>query len=127
MPLVAEIDLDWSHKKYIAITISGLLVKSELLPVMAEILQHPDYLIKHTLWDLRQTDSGLSMGDLKEIAGVMKLYKPRTPNFADRSALLVPGRMNSAMAEVFVAMTKLLPVKYRVFRDQAEAEAYLLS
>ena len=123
----AEIDLDWSHKNYLKITISGLLVKSELMAVMAEILQHPDYVKKHTFWDLRQTGMGLSMGDLKEIVGVLKLYKPRNPNFADRAALLVPGRMNSAIAEVFVAMTKLLPIKYRVFRDQDEAKAYLLS
>ena len=122
-----DAEFDSSHTQYIKITISGLIVKPELISVMAEILQHPEYLDKHTFWDLTEASMGLSIGDLKEIVGVFRLYKPERKDFADKSALLVPGKMNTAMAEVFIAMSKLLPIKYRVFNDWERAEAYLCS
>lgn len=122
-----DAELDSSHKRYIRITISGLIVKPELISVMAQILQHDEYLDKHTFWDLRDASMGLSIGDLKEIVGILKLYKPERENFADKAALLVPGKFNSAVAEMFVTMSKLLPIKYRVFSDHDKAQAYLLS
>ncbi len=122
-----ETELDLSHPEYIKVMISGLIVKPELISLMGEILQHPQYQEKHTLWDFRQASLGLSIGDLKELVGIMKLYKPENKKFADRSALLVPGKFNSAIAEMFVSMTRLLPVKYHVFNDYDSAEAYLLS
>ncbi|MBA3011970.1 MAG: hypothetical protein KKF12_05400 [Proteobacteria bacterium] len=122
-----EFELDSSHEKYIKITITGLIVKPELISVMAQLLQHPEYLDKHTLWDLREANMGLSIGDLKEIIGVLRLYKPQKKDFANKTALFVPGKFNSAMAEMFVAMSKLLPIKYRVFNDLKQAESYLCS
>lgn len=122
-----EVDLDWSHDRYVKITVSGLLVKPGLIALMSEILQHPDYTKKHTFWDLRDTKMGLSISDLKEIVGVLKLYRPGEGSFADRSALLVPGKMNNAMAQMFVTMTRLLPIKYRVFTERDAAENFLLA
>ena len=122
-----EFTLDPSRETYIKITISGLITKSRLIPVMAEILQHPQYPDKHMYWDLTQASMGLSIGDLKEIIGVLRLYKPGKKNFADRSSILVSGKMNKAMGELFVTMTKVLPVKYRIFTAPDEAENYLIS
>jgi len=122
-----DTELDSSHTQYIKITITGLIVKPELISVMAQILQRPDYLDKHTFWDLKEANMGLSIGDLKEIVGILRLYKPERNNFADKAALLVPGQFNSAMAEMFVTMSKLLPIKYRVFNDWNKAENYLCS
>jgi len=122
-----EAELDSSHAQYIKITITGLIVKPELISVMAKILQHPEYLDKNTLWNLRKANMGLSIWDFKEIVGVLRLYKPERKSFADKAALLVPGQFNSAMAEMFVTMSKLLPIKYRVFNDWDKAEDYLCS
>ena len=122
-----DFELDSPHEKYIKITITELIVKPELISVMAQILQHPDYLDKQTLWDLREANMGLSIWDLKEIVGVLRLYKPPKKDFANKAALFVPGKFNSAMAEMFVAMSKLLPIKYRVFNDLKQAESYLCS
>lgn len=118
-------ELDTAHAGYFSVTISGLIVKTELIPLMAEILQHPEYESKHTFFDLREADMGLSIGDLKEIIGILRLYRPRKKNFADKSALLVSGKLHSAIADMFVTMTGLLPVKYRVFRKREQALAYL--
>ena len=120
-------EVDWSHDTYVKIRISGLLTKPGLIGIMSEILQHPDYTRKHTFWDLRQGKMGLSITDLKEIVGVLRLYRPETEHFADRAALLVSGKMNDAMAQIFVAMTRLLPIRYRVFNDRKAAETFLLS
>ncbi len=119
--------LDSSHARYIKITISGVLVKPELIAVMAQILQHPEYLDKHTLWDLTEASMGLAIADLMEIVGVLRLYKPARKDFADKAALLISGKFNSAMAEIFVTMSKVLPVKYRIFNDWDKAEAYVCS
>ncbi len=121
-----QTDIDWSHDRYVKITVTGTMVKPDLIALMAQILQHPDYIKKHVFWDLRDVTMGLSIADLKEIVGVLKLYRPGIDDFADRSALLVPGKMNNAMAQVFVTMTRLLPVKYRVFTDWQSAEKFLL-
>ena len=122
-----EFELDASHQKYIKITLSGLVMKPELISVMAKILQHPEYLDKHTFWDLTEASMGLSITDLKEIVGVLRLYKPERKDFANRAAMLVSGKLNSAMLEMFVTMSKLLPIKYRVFNDWDKAEAYICS
>lgn len=101
------------------ITISGLI------PVMAQVLQHSQYPDRHVYWDLTQADMGLSIGDRREIIGVLRLYQPEKKSFSDRSSLLVSGSLNRAMGDLFVSMAKVLPFKYRIFTDPEEAEAYL--
>jgi hypothetical protein len=122
-----QTDLDWSHDQYVRITVSGTINKTDLVGLMAEILQHPDYTKKHTFWDLRHVTMGLSIADLREIIGVLKLYRPQTRDFADRAALLVPGKMNQAMAQVFVTMTRMLPIRYQVFSDWETAQQFLIN
>ena len=100
-----EYTLDTSHERYIKISVNGLIVKSELVKLMAEILKHPLYPDRHTFWDLRHASLGLSISDLKEIVGVLRLYNPPVKRFSGKAALLVPGKMNTAIAEIFVAMT----------------------
>ena len=121
-----QTDLDWSHDRYVRITVSGTMTKSDLVRVMARLLQHPDYTKKNAFWDLRDGTMGLSIADLREIVGVLKLYRPDTEAFADRSALLVPGKLHHAMAQMFVTMARFLPVKYKVFNDWEAAEKFLL-
>jgi len=69
---------------------------------------------------------GLSISDLTEIIGVLKLYRPKQKEFANKSALLVSGRMNSAMVTMFTTMTKMLAFKYKVLKDEKSAESFLL-
>ncbi len=117
--------LDATHDKYIKIVVSGLVVKPELISVISQLMQHPDYLDKHSFWDFTESNMGLSIGDLQEIVGVLRLYKPKQKNFADKSALLVSGQMNSAMVNVFATMAKVLPFKYKVFKDKDSALSFL--
>ncbi len=122
-----EYVLDASNKKYIKVTVSGIVDKSNLVAAMSELMQHSEYIKKHSFWDFYEATIGLTIGDLKEIAGVLKLYKPKIKDFANKSAIVVPGEMHKAMVDLFITMTKLLPFEYKVFNDRKKAEAFLYS
>ncbi len=122
-----EYALDASHEKYIAMIVTGVVEKESLIIAMSELLQHPEFLTKHSLWDLSNAELGLTIGDLKEITGILKLYKPKEEVFASRSAIVVPGQMHKAMVNLFITMTKRLPFKYNAFNDRYEAETFLCS
>jgi hypothetical protein len=68
---------------------------------------------------------GISFEDIKQITRAMKHFKPERKTFANKSALLVSGKMTLAMANIFVALAVLLPFEYRAFSDPHKAEAYL--
>jgi len=122
-----DFTIDATHNEYIKIIVSGVVVKSEIISTISQLLQHPEYLEKHTYWDFREATMGLSIGDLGEIVGILRLYKPKQKQFANKSALLVSGQMNSAMVNVFATMTKMLPFNYKVFKDEDQALSFLCS
>jgi len=117
--------LDDSHPAFIEIIVTGLVEKSSLIAAMSDLLNHPDYTQKHTLWDFRKASMGLSMEDLEEIAGVLKLFKPSNKDFSGRSALLVPSMMELSMAKVYISISRVLPFEYNAFKDKKEALAFL--
>lgn len=122
-----EYKLDASHKQYITVKTTGVITKSMLIAAISELMNHPEYPQKHTLWNFSESSTGLTIGDLKEIASILSLYKPKDKNFANKSAIVVPGQMHSAMADLFITMAKLLPFDYKAFRDIQKAKAFLES
>ena len=114
-----------SHKDYLEIVITGLLHKTLILNASRSVLNHPDYYTKNTLWDFTRARMGLNIQELKEIIGILGLFRPQKSEFANRGAFLVKGRMNASIANMFVGMTALLPFKYRVFSDIQNAKAYV--
>lgn len=117
--------LDEKHNSYIIMKVIGVLDRESALSVIKEILNHPDYPIKHTLWDLTSVQMRLSVDDFREISGILKLYKPPDDDFANRSAFLVKNRLELAMANVFIAITAFLPFQYKAFLDIENAISYL--
>lgn len=120
-----EYRLDDSHPVYIRMTVTGLVDKPYLIAAMSHLVQHPDYPARHSLWDFTGAAMGISIGDLNEIAGVLRLYKPRQENFADKSALVVPDRLHQSMVDLFISMTRFLPFRYRAFKDIDAAVRFL--
>ncbi len=116
-----------SEIKYLKIVVDSQLDKQTVLAALNELIEHPEYSVKHTLWDLRRADNSLSMVDLKEIAGIMKLFKPRNQPFANKAVLLVSGKLNIAMANLFVGLTIPLLFEYKAFHDHEKAKIYLNS
>lgn len=122
-----EHTLDNSHSVYIQMNTSGVVSKSDLLAAISELMNHPDYQDKHSLWDFTHSSMGLSIGDLTEIAGVLGLFKSRKKKFANKSALVVPNLMELSMAKIFVSISKLLPFTYKVFKVKEDAMAFLVN
>ena len=118
--------LDHTHQDYIRMTVSGFMNKHDLLEAMKELITHPDYSTKHTLWDMTDVDRGtIGMADVKEIIGFLRLYKPKEKNFANKSVFFVSNDMNKAFIDLFITMSKMLPFKYKVYTSEDEAVAYL--
>ena len=110
---------------YIKITVSGVMDKNNMVQAISTLIQHPDYPTKHSYWDCTEGKMGMGIMDLKEIIGIFRLYKPRSDNFANKSAILVKGELNKSMANVFISMAKILPLNYRVFTDKKKLESFL--
>ena len=118
--------LDDSHHKYIRIILTGALEKKNILSAMKALMTHPDYLTKHSLWDLTGATQGtIDILDIKEIIGFLRLYKPKENNFANKGAFLVAGNMNKALVNVYITLSKVLPFKYQVFTQFSDAENFL--
>ncbi len=113
------------HQNYLEIVVKGLFDKKSALAAMNELLNHPEYYDKNSLWNFSSAQVGLSLMDLKEIAGVMKLFIPKQKQFADKVALFVSGRVHLGIANIFVTLSTLLPFKYKAFSDIKKAKAYL--
>ena len=117
--------IDASHEDYIKVAVDGRITKDIMIAAISELMHHPDYISKHSLWDLSGGSLGLSIGDLKEIVGILKLYKPKEKSFANKSAIVVPGAMHKAVVNIFISMSKTLPFKYTVFEHINDAQAFL--
>lgn len=119
--------LNDSHSSYIHIVVTGVVEKKSLLDAMSEVFQHPDYHFKNSLWDFSNaTGLGLSMGDMKEIVGILKLFKTKDKTFANKVALLIPDHLHQAMAALFISLSKLLPFEYKVFQTRDAAIHFLV-
>ncbi len=117
--------IDSFREDYIKITVEGLITKEIMITAISELMHHSDYITKHSLWDLSGGSLGLSIGDLKEIVGILNLYKPETKSFANKSAIVVPGEMHKAVVNIFISMSKMLPFKYMVFERINDAKTFL--
>jgi hypothetical protein len=119
--------IDASDEKYIRVTGTGVLDRNSLMSAMSELMRHPEYAQKHSLWDFSGVSFGITLQDLEGIVGFLSLFQPLDKNFANRSALVVPGKMYQAMAEMFVSMTQNLIFEYKVFQDKRDALGFLKS
>jgi len=114
-------------KKYIEVTVSGIIEKAAIIAAISELMQHSEYLHKHSLWELSNATTRVTIGDLKEIANAISINKPKEKKFKNKSAIIVPGHMHKAMIELFIKMANRLPFKYFAFTDNKKAVDFLYS
>ncbi len=117
--------IDTSIDSFFKIVVTGIVNKADLNPVLSEIITHPDYAKKNTLWDYSSAHLDLNIEDITELSGILRLIKPKTENFANKSVIVVPGEMDKAKVDFFISTTKLGPLKFKVFQDTKSAESYL--
>ncbi|MBU0970888.1 MAG: hypothetical protein KKC20_09595 [Proteobacteria bacterium] len=121
-----DYQLNASHPDYIQIVVTRVVEKTGLAHAMSAVFQHPEYPFKHSLWDFSAaTGMGLNIGDLREIIGTLRLFRPRDNNFANKVALVVPNHMHRAMAGIFVSLATLLPFEYKLFKTNGAAIKFL--
>lgn len=116
-----------THDHYLEVVCDGLLIKHTVLSSLNQLLNHPEYYEKHSLWDLSAIRVGCSMSDVKEIIGVMRLFSPKQADFANRSAWLVSGQINLSLAEMIIEMAKTLPFDFKIFSDSSRAREHLMN
>ena len=122
-----DYQFDSSHEKYIKITVSGILTKEEIIATMTELMQHPEYSYKHSLWAFSKFSMGLSIENLKEIADIVRDYKPKGINPALKSAIVVPGKVYKEIAVLFIKAATEQPFNYQAFTDKDAAISFLCS
>jgi hypothetical protein len=115
------------HDHYLEVVFNGLLVKQTVLSSLNRLLNHPEYYEKHSLLNFSDIRVGVSMNDIKEILGVMRLFSPKKADFANRSAWLVAGQVNRSLAEMIIEMAKTLPFDFKVFSDSSRARGHLMN
>lgn len=119
--------LNDSHSSYLQIIVTGVVEKTSLLDAMSALMRHPDYHHKHSLWDFScATTMGLSMDDMKELVGILKLFKTEDKAFANKAAMLIPDHLHQAMATIFVSLSTLLPFEYKIFQTREAAINFLV-
>ncbi len=118
--------IDDSHQHYIKVAVTGTLEKDTLLKAIRSLITHPDYGQKNSLWDLTKASQGsIGIWDIKEIVGFLRLYRPKEKSFANKGAFLVSNDIHKALINIYVTLSKLLPFKYKVCTDSADAKAFL--
>ncbi|MCP3944768.1 MAG: hypothetical protein GY710_25275 [Desulfobacteraceae bacterium] len=118
--------LDDAQQYYIHVIVTGIVEQTGMLNAISELIHHPNYHCKHSLWDFSNASAGLNIKDLRKIVRILHLFKPRSKNFANKVALVIPGHMHQAMANIFVSIATLLPFKYKVFKSNEAALKFLI-
>ncbi|WDP89348.1 MAG: hypothetical protein HUN04_06265 [Desulfobacter sp.] len=114
-----------NHRHYLEVITSGTLVKNTILSSLGELLKHPEYPAKPSLWNLYQSTPGFSMADLSEIVGILRQSPCNHPERLKKTVILVQGQFHASMAGLFTGMARDLPYHWQVSTTMGEAEAFL--
>ena len=117
--------IDNQHTAYQLVTLTGTLTKESIMCAVNDLMKHPDYYTKHSLWDFTAASSGFSIEDLYDFVSMMRLFIPQESNFANKSALVVSGQLNRSLADMYVEISGALPFEYKVYADINAAQNFL--
>lgn len=113
------------HDAYLEVVFDGFLEKQTILSSLNQLLNHPDYYRKHSLWNMSGSRLEFSIRDFKEVVEIMRMFSPKQSEFSNRSALLVTGRVNLSMMGWFIDVAGTLPFEFKAFSEEAAARAHL--
>lgn len=115
-------------QNYFTVVLSGQFDPYDLEKCYLELIHHPHWQVGgDILWDVRQcTSDHLDSPDIRAIAMILNKYREQRGR--GRAAWLVSRDMDFGMSRMFEMMNENTVVfQFRVFRNQEEAEQYLLS
>lgn len=120
-------EFDSSHEKYIEVTVSSIITQTDIIHAVFELMEHPDYLHKHSLWIFSNFSLGININGLEGIADTFRHYKPKKTAFANKSALVASGHTYKAIINLFITIATGLPFEFQAFTDKDRAVDFLCS
>lgn len=111
----------------IEVFLSGKLAQQSLFDAQAELMLHPDYPVKNSLWIFdHDFECHFSCDGYTELINRIKLFCP-VGTTRKKSALCTHTGVHFAMAQCFCEEAKYihLPFKIRTFKDEQKARAWL--
>lgn len=120
-------EFDSSNERYIEVGTSGLISKADLIAATSELMKHPDFSHKHSLWVFFDFTLGIDIDELKEVAGTFRLYRPKQADFVNKQAIVLPSHMYKAIVNLSFTITSGLPFEFHSFTDKSKAIAFLCS
>jgi hypothetical protein len=118
-----------NDKPFLQVLLDGKVYKHELLAAQFELMTHPDYTVKNSMWvfsdSFGSAFSAISIDLL--IERIKTLYPPRATK--EKAAMVSCSNTQNAIMQMICKKfdNASLPFKFRAFRDYAEAEAWLIT
>jgi len=122
-----EYEFDSSHERYIEARASGRITKADIIVAASELMKHPDFLSKQTLWIFFDFSLGIDIDGLKEVTEVFRLYRPKQADFVNKQAIVVPSHMYEAVVNLSITIANGLPFEFHSFTDKDTAVDFLCS
>jgi hypothetical protein len=121
MPVTQRID---KEAGVVYRTATGHLEMEELVTVVLGAIDHPDYRPgMKSLTDLRGIDHEVTREDIQRLAELLR--GRQTEISGGRGAIVVSSDVSFGMARMLEGLTTQVPYELNVFRDIAEACAWL--
>ena len=111
--------------RFLDITIKGDLTKPLFFKAMHELINHPDYFEKSTIWNLLDAKMRLSFEDLREITYILRKYKLQQKVNEKKLAVVASGEFNIYIIKFSIELLSFLPFEFRIFDDYDEAIIFL--
>ena len=121
--MIYELELD-PATGIAMIAVEGSPSADEFFAALPGTWAQPGYKTHHRLWDLRRANLDFDAQEIRQLARFV--LRDRSPDPC-RTAYLVGSELQFGMARMFESLTHGSGIERGVFRDRAEAEAWLLA
>ncbi len=118
-------EIDNQHECFLEIVIRGEITKHIFLATLSELVNHPEFYEKHILLNILNAQIALNFAEMKEIAGVMRLYTFQEKITSKKFAVLASGAFTVSVAQMGIDLFSYLPLEYNTFNDSDDAINFL--
>ncbi len=108
---------------HLAVTLEAI-TRDAVAQATLALMTRPDYPRRNDLWDLTAAPVFLSQEDLAPLVALVAEHYPAQAT-RDRTALVVRGGFQWAVAEMWTTQARYLPCAVRAFTSRARAESWL--
>lgn len=118
-------EINNQHDCFLEIIIQGDITKHIFLATLSELVNHPEFYEKHLLLNILNAQIALNFAEMKEVAGVMRLYTFQENMTSKKFAVLASGAFTLSVAQMGIDLFSYLPLEYSTFIDPEDAINFL--